>query len=129
MVKLGDLGSPKSIKKRKRVGRGNGSGHGTTSGRGTKGQLSRSGANIRLGFEGGQMPLHRRIPHLKGFKNTRKKEFNIINVGLLEKFKDGDVIDFKFLNKKGFIMKKDKPLKILGNGSISKKLTKKADSL
>ncbi|MCL4417746.1 MAG: 50S ribosomal protein L15, partial [Actinobacteria bacterium] len=86
-----------------------------------------SGANIRLGFEGGQMPLHRRIPHLKGFKNTRKKEFNIINIGQLDKFKDGDVIDLNFLSKRGLIMKKDNPLKILGNGSISKKLTIKAN--
>jgi large subunit ribosomal protein L15 len=115
--------SGNSIKKRKRVGRGNGSGHGTTSGRGTKGQLARSGGNTRLGFEGGQMPLHRRIPHLKGFKNTRKKEFNIINIGQLEKFNDGELVDFKFLEKIGFMMKKDSPLKILGNGKLTKKLT------
>jgi large subunit ribosomal protein L15 len=114
--------SGNSIKKRKRVGRGNGSGHGTTSGRGTKGQLARSGGNTRLGFEGGQMPLHRRIPHLKGFKNTRKKEFNIINVGQLEKFDDVKLVDFKFLEKIGFIMKKGSPLKVLGNGKITKKL-------
>ena len=127
-MRLCDIAPNKSsTKNRKRVGRGNGSGHGTTSGRGTKGQLSRSGANIRLGFEGGQMPLHRRIPHLRGFKNTRKKEFNIINVGQLNKFNDGDVIDFNFLNQRGLIMKKDNPLKILANGSISKKLTIKAN--
>ncbi len=116
-----------SLKKRKRVGRGNGSGHGTTSGRGSKGQLSRSGANIRPGFEGGQMPLSRRIPHLRGFKNTRKKEFNIINVNILDRFNDGDAIDFGFLASKGLIMKEKNPLKILGNGNISKKLTVKAD--
>jgi large subunit ribosomal protein L15 len=115
-----------SIKKVKRVGRGNSSGHGTTSGRGSKGQKARSGANIRPGFEGGQMPLHRRIPHLRGFKNTRKQEFNIINVSILEKFNDGDVIDFDFLLKKGFIRKEENPLKILGNGDLSKKLTVKA---
>jgi large subunit ribosomal protein L15 len=115
-------------KKRKRVGRGNGSGHGTTSGRGTKGQLSRSGGKVRLGFEGGQMPLQRRIPHLRGFKNTRKKEFNILNVGDFDKFKSGDVIDYEYLQKKGLIMRKNCPLKILGNGEIKKKLTVKANS-
>ena len=73
-MKLSELESPKSLKKKKRVGRGDGSGHGTTSGRGTKGQLSRSGGKTRIGFEGGQMPLQRRVPHLKGFKNLRKRE-------------------------------------------------------
>jgi len=116
-----------SLKKRKRVGRGNSSGHGTTSGRGSKGQKSRSGAKIRPGFEGGQMPMSRRIPHLRGFKNTRKKEFNIINISKLDKFNDGDVIDFELLASKGLIMKESSPLKILGNGSISKKITVKAD--
>jgi large subunit ribosomal protein L15 len=129
-LKLSDLkpdeGSVK--KKRKRVGRGNGSGHGTTSGRGTKGQLSRSGGKVRLGFEGGQMPLHRRIPHLGGFKNTRKKEFNILNVGELDKFKSGEVVDYEYLRKKGLIMRKNCPLKILGSGEIKKKLTVKANS-
>jgi large subunit ribosomal protein L15 len=127
MVKLGDLGSPKSIKKRKRVGRGNGSGHGTTSGRGTKGQLSRSGGKTRLGFEGGQMPLQRRLPHLRGFKNTRKKINNLVNVGQLEKFKENSVIDYEFLEKNGFITNKSNPVKILGNGELTKKLTIKAN--
>jgi large subunit ribosomal protein L15 len=127
-LRLCDIKPDKSLlKKRKRVGRGNRSGHGTTCGRGTKGQLSRAGGNVRLGFEGGQMPLHRRIPHLKGFKNTRKKEFNIINVGVFDKFNDGSVIDFNFLIKSGLIMKEDSPLKILGNGSLDKKLTIKAN--
>jgi len=116
-----------SLKKSKRVGRGNGSGHGTTSGRGTKGQNSRSGANIRVGFEGGQMPMTRRIPHLRGFKNTRKIEFNIVNVSVLDKFNDGDTVDLNFLAGKGLIRKKGVPLKILGNGAITKKLTVKAN--
>ncbi len=73
------------------------------------------------------MPLSRRIPHLRGFKNTRKKEFNIINVNILDRFNDGDAIDFGFLASKGLIMKEKNPLKILGNGNISKKLTVKAD--
>jgi len=126
-VKLCDLRSPESIKKRKRVGRGNGSGHGTTSGRGTKGQLSRSGGKTRIGFEGGQMPLQRRLPHLKGFKNTRKKINNVINVWQLEKFKDGSVVDYDFLKKNGLIMKKSNPVKILGNGKLTKKITVKAN--
>ena len=127
-MKLSELESPKSLKKKKRVGRGDGSGHGTTSGRGTKGQLSRSGGKTRIGFEGGQMPLQRRVPHLKGFKNLRKKVFNIVNVGDLENFKEGTTIDYKLLDKKGLIMKKDSPLKVLGNGELSKKLTVKANA-
>lgn len=128
ILRLCDIKPDKGIlKKRKRVGRGDRSGHGKTSGRGTKGQLSRSGGNTRLGFEGGQMPLHRRIPHLKGFKNTRKREFNIVNVNSLNKFDDGSVIDFNFLIKRGIILKKNSPLKILGNGSVTKKLTVKAN--
>lgn len=125
-MKLCDLKSPESIKKRKRVGRGNSSGHGTTSGRGTKGQLSRSGGKTRIGFEGGQMPLQRRLPHLKGFKNTRKKINNVINVWQLENFKDGSVVDYDFLKKNGLIMKKSNPVKILGNGKLTKKITVKA---
>jgi len=128
-VKLSELESPKSLKKKKRVGRGDGSGHGTTSGRGTKGQLSRSGGKTRIGFEGGQMPLQRRVPHLKGFKNLRKRVFNIVNVGDLEDFKEGSIIDYKLLDEKGLIMKKkDSPLKVLGNGELSKKLTVKANA-
>ncbi len=127
-MKLSELESPKSLKKKKRVGRGNGSGHGTTSGRGTKGQLSRSGGKTRIGFEGGQMPLQRRVPHLKGFKNLRKRVFNLVNVGDLEDFKEGTTIDYKLLDEKGLIMKKDSPLKVLGNGQLSKKLTVKANA-
>jgi len=126
-VKLSDLKSPGSIKKKKRVGRGNGSGHGTTSGRGTKGQLSRSGGKTRPGFEGGQMPLQRRLPHLKGFKNKRKKINNLVNVGQLEKFNDGATIDAGFLEKNGFLKRKSDPVKILGNGKLTRKLTVKAN--
>jgi len=126
-VKLCDLKSPESIKKRKRVGRGNSSGHGTTSGRGTKGQLSQSGGKTRIGFEGGQMPLQRRLPHLKGFKNTRKKINNVINVWQLENFKDDSIVDYDFLKKNGLIMKKSNPVKILGNGKLTKKITVKAN--
>jgi large subunit ribosomal protein L15 len=126
-VKLNEIKSPETNKKRKRVGRGDGSGHGTTSGRGTKGQLSRSGGKTRIGFEGGQMPLQRRLPHLRGFKNTRKIVFNVVNLSMLESFKDGSTVDYKALLKKGLIMKKGNPLKVLGNGDLKKKLTVKAD--
>jgi large subunit ribosomal protein L15 len=126
-VKLSELKSPESSKRRKRVGRGDGSGHGTTSGRGTKGQLSRSGGKTRIGFEGGQMPLQRRLPHLRGFKNNRKIVFNVVNTGTLEDFKDGSTIDYKVLMEKGMIMKKNRPIKILGKGDLTKKLTIKAN--
>jgi large subunit ribosomal protein L15 len=127
-LRLCDIKPDKSLtKKRKRVGRGNASGHGTTSGRGSNGQLSRSGGNLRVGFEGGQMPLHRRIPHLRGFKNTRKKDFNIVNVGSLEKFSEKDTIDFGLLLKNGMIRKEENLLKILGNGKLTKKLAVKAN--
>lgn len=125
-MKLSGLKPPKSIKKKKRVGRGGGSGHGKTCGRGTKGQLARASGK-KIGFEGGQMPLQRRLPHLKGFKNTRKKINNVVNVGLLEIFKDGSIVDYDFLKKNGLIKKKSRPIKILGNGEFTKKLTIKAN--
>jgi len=130
MVNINDLGPAYgSVKNKKRVGRGNGSGHGTTSGRGSKGQLSRSGGSskTRLGFEGGQMPLNRRIPHLKGFKNTRKEEFNIVNLIQLEKLEDGLIVDMDVLFKLGMVGDKKNKIKILGYGSLTKKLTVKAD--
>ncbi len=126
-MKLDEIRSPQSNKKRKRIGRGDGSGHGTTSGRGTKGQLARSGGKTRIGFEGGQMPLQRRIPHLRGFKNNRKKVFNIINAGSLEIFKDGSTVDIEGFSKKGLIMDKGLPVKVLGDGDLTKKLTVKAN--
>ncbi len=127
-MNLSDLGPAYgSTKKRKRVGRGNASGHGTTSGRGSNGQLSRSGGGVRLGFEGGQMPLQRRLPHLKGFKNTRKEVFNIVNVSQLEVFDVDATVDYESLLNKGLIMKKKARVKILGSGDFTKKLTIKAD--
>lgn len=127
-MRLDKLESPEGNRRKKRVGRGNGSGHGTTCGRGTKGQLSRSGGKTRPGFEGGQMPLQRRLPRLRGFKNTRKKEFNIINVADLDKFENDTIIDFDFLKGKGMIIKENNPVKVLGNGDITKKITVKANS-
>ncbi|MGM0366349.1 MAG: 50S ribosomal protein L15 [Actinomycetota bacterium] len=128
-MKLCDIKAPKgSIKRKKRIGRGDGSGHGTTSGRGTKGQLARSGGKTRIGFEGGQMPLQRRIPHLKGFKNTRKKLYNVLNVADLEKFVHDEVVDYEKLSQAGLLIKRSRLLKILGDGELTKKLTVKANS-
>ena len=117
------MGSKKS---QKRLGRGVGSGLGKTSGKGTKGQNSRSGGGVRPGFEGGQIPLIRRLPK-RGFTNVFKKQYSIVNVSDLEEFKDGSVVDAAFLLEKRVIRKLEPyGLKILGNGKLSKKLTVKA---
>ncbi|MCF0241474.1 MAG: 50S ribosomal protein L15 [Treponema sp.] len=118
-------------KKPKRVGRGSSSGLGTTAGKGNKGQQSRSGGKTYVGFEGGQMPLYRRIAH-KGFSNYPfKKEYVCINVEILDaKFNDGDTVDQASLAAKGFISAKNPALvKILGNGEITKKLTVVVDKV
>ena len=122
--------SPKSTKKRKRVGRGEGSGHGKTSGRGHKGQKARSGSSIKPGFEGGQMPLHRRIPKLRGYGNRslHRMVYQIVNVESLNLFKNGQTITNKLLYKEGLIKKLDRPVKILGNGNLDKKLTVKTQA-
>ena len=125
-MKLNNLcPAPKSVKKRKRVGRGCGSGHGSTSCRGSNGQNSRSGGGVRPGFEGGQMPLYRRIPK-RGFTNVFKKDYSIVNIGQLNVFEDGDVVDQKELIDKGIIKKVGYGVKILANGELNKKLTIKA---
>ena len=110
-----------------RKGRGNGSGNGKTGGRGQKGQWARSGGGVRVGFEGGQMPLTRRIPK-RGFHNTFAKPLEAVNVSVLEKFEDGAVVDAKALLEKGILSKCEYGVKILGNGSISKKLTVQASA-
>ena len=110
-----------------RKGRGNGSGNGKTGGRGQKGQWARSGGGVRVGFEGGQMPLTRRIPK-RGFHNIFAKPLEAINVSALEKFEDGAVVDAKALLEKGILSKCEYGVKILGNGSISKKLTVQASA-
>jgi len=116
-----------SVKKRKRVGRGPGSGMGKTCSRGHKGQKSRKGGTIRLGFEGGQTPLYRRLPK-RGFKNSRfSKEYSEINVFLLNNFKDGSVIKIDDYLKQGIVDSKKAKVKILGNGELSKKLEVYAD--
>ena len=118
-------------KKPKRVGRGSSSGLGTTAGKGNKGQQSRSGGKTYVGFEGGQMPLYRRIAR-KGFSNYPfKKEYVCINVELLEtKFNDGETVNKASLIEKGFISSKSNSMvKVLGNGEITKKLTVEVDKV
>lgn len=126
-MKLSELKpAPGSKKAPKRVGRGCGSGTGKTSARGQKGQKSRSGGGVRPGFEGGQMPLSRRLPK-RGFTNIFAKEYAIVNVSSLEVFEDGAVIDSAALREKRIIRKECDGLKVLGNGELTKKLTVKAD--
>ncbi len=117
-MKLNELIPTKgSRKKRKRIGRGKGSGSGETAGRGTKGQNSRSGGGVHLGFEGGQMPLQRRIPK-RGFTNIFKKQYEIINIKDLKYFKSGELINNDTLLKSG-LLKKARAVKLLGEGDIS----------
>lgn len=110
----------------KRLGRGTGSGLGKTSGRGAKGQKARSGGGVRVGFEGGQMPLTRRIPK-RGFTNIFRTEYATVNVGKLDIFDDGAVVTTEMLRKAGLIKKELAGVKILGGGELSKKLTVMAD--
>ena len=127
-MKLHELSPvPGSNPKAFRKGRGNGSGNGKTAGRGQKGQWSRSGGGVRVGFEGGQMPLARRLPK-RGFHNIFAKPLEAINVSALEKFEDGAVVTVEELLEKGILSKCEYGVKILGNGSITKKLTVKANA-
>ena len=118
------VGSNKDVK---RIGRGHGSGNGKTAGKGHKGAKARSGPNKRAGFEGGQMPLQRRVPK-RGFNNIFAEEWVAINVSALEVFEDGTVVDAAALKEKGIIKKADLPVKVLGNGKLSKKLTVNLDA-
>lgn len=131
-LKIENIRKPDKIKRNtKRVGRGIGSGRGKTSGRGHKGALSRAGSGYSEGFEGGQMPLIRRVPK-RGFNNKWKKEWNVINTGVLERndvIKDGSVVDKKVLLDGRILRKKKLPLKVLGKGTLKKKLTVKADAV
>jgi large subunit ribosomal protein L15 len=125
-MKLSDLRpAPGSNKKRKRVGRGDGSGHGKTSGRGHKGQGARSGGGTRPGFEGGQMPLQRRLPK-RGFHNPFRAEMTVINVEQLEAFPSGSDVTPELLAEKGLVRGKGTKIKILGTGSLTKSLRVKA---
>ena len=110
----------------KRLGRGIGSGKGKTSGKGHKGQWARSGGGVRPGFEGGQMPLIRRVPK-RGFTNIFAKEYSIVNVKDLERFEDGTVVNAELLLKTGVLSKIDNyGVKVLGDGTLTKKLTVQA---
>ncbi len=123
-MKLHELRCPPgSRKERRRVGRGIGSGRGKTAGRGHKGQKARSGGGVRPGFEGGQMPLYRRIPK-RGFTNIFKKEFAIVNVKDLARFEPGTVVTPELLREAGLV-KKNLPVKLLGKGELDRPLTVK----
>lgn len=124
-MRLSDLApSPGSRKKRKRVGRGPGSGHGKTSCRGHKGQNSRSGGGTKAGFEGGQMPLQRRLPK-RGFTNIFQKNRTIVNVGVLDKL-EAATITPDLLVSEGIIKEVGDGVKILGNGDVTRAITVKA---
>lgn len=118
---------PGSKKKAKRIGRGEGSGWGKTSGRGHKGQKSRSGGGVGPGFEGGQMPLQRRLPK-RGFTNIFKKTYALVNLGSLSTFAAGSVIDAQALAAAGLIRKDSEPVKLLAKGAIDRPLTIKVQA-
>lgn len=111
----------------KRKGRGPGTGNGKTGGRGHKGQKARSGGGVRIGFEGGQMPLARRLPK-RGFNNIFAKPLEVINVASLNKFEDGATVDVAALLDKGVLSKCEYGVKVLGNGNLTKKLTVRANA-
>ncbi|MDD7280410.1 50S ribosomal protein L15 [Floccifex sp.] len=124
-MKLHTMSSTAPRQERNRVGRGPGSGNGKTSGRGHKGQNARSGGGVRLGFEGGQTPLARRLPK-RGFTNFNRKEYAIVNVETLNRFEDGTVVNAALLLEMGVIKKELSGLKVLGNGELTKNLTVQA---
>ncbi len=129
-MRLGNLSPAEgAVTSKKRLGRGIGSGLGKTSGKGHKGQWARSGGGVRPGFEGGQMPLIRRIPK-RGFNNYFRKEYSVINISVLENFDAGTTVTLSLLIEKGLIklVKNGVGLKVLGNGTLSKALTVKANA-
>ncbi|TET66794.1 MAG: 50S ribosomal protein L15 [Dehalococcoidia bacterium] len=118
---------PGSKHARKRVGRGDGSGHGTYSGRGSKGQKSRSGYKMRPGFEGGQLPLIKRLPRKRGFVNIFRIEYNIVNIDKLNIFESGSEVTPEKLLAAGLVKSLRKPIKILANGDVSQPFVVKAN--
>ena len=127
-MKLNQLtATPGATKERKRIGRGHGAGTGKTAGKGHKGQKARAGHGMRPGFEGGQMPLQRRIPK-RGFNNIFGKDIVSVNVGSLNGFEDGAAVDAAALIEAGIIKKCGDGVKILANGELTKKLTVKASA-
>lgn len=128
-MKLNELSPPKGSRRpRKRVGRGVGSGKGKTAGRGTKGYNSRSGGGVRPGFEGGQMPLHRRLPK-RGFTNIFKEKIAVINIRDLSKFESGSIVDEAVLVRVGLVKGRRDGIKLLGHGEIKTPLTIKINML
>jgi large subunit ribosomal protein L15 len=128
-MKLNELSPPKGSRRpRKRIGRGVGSGKGKTAGRGTKGHNSRSGGGVRPGFEGGQMPLHRRLPK-RGFTNIFKKKVAVINIRDLSKFEKDSIVDEAALIRAGLVKGKRDGIKLLGHGEIKTPLTIKVNML
>ncbi len=124
-MKLHELSpAPGSVREVKRIGRGHGSGQGKTAGKGHKGQKARAGRGMRPGFEGGQMPLQRRIPK-RGFVNIFATNYAIINIAALNKFEDGAVVDTQALKDAGIVKDSKDGVKVLGNGELTKKLTVK----
>lgn len=123
---IGELNAPPK-KKKKRVGRGPGSGSGKTSGRGQKGYGSRSGNKKRPWFEGGQMPLQRRVPK-RGFFSRNRTSYQLVKIAVLDTFEEGATVNPDTLKEKGLIKKTDSPVKILGDGTLSRKLTVYADA-
>lgn len=119
--------APGSVQEAKRKGRGIGTGNGKTAGKGHKGQKARSGGGVRIGFEGGQMPLARRLPK-RGFNNIFAKPMEIVNVAALDKFENGATVDEAALLEKGILSKCQYGVKILGNGEVTKKLTVRANA-
>ena len=127
-MKLHELSpAPGSVKKAFRKGRGEGSGNGKTAGRGQKGQWARSGGGVRVGFEGGQMPLARRLPK-RGFNNIFAERLEAVNVSALNKFEDGATVTVCDLLEKGVLSKCEHGVKILGNGTLNKKLIVRASA-
>ncbi len=125
-MKLHELKSAEGSRHvRNRVGRGTSSGNGKTSGRGQKGQKARSGGGVRLGFEGGQTPLFRRLPK-RGFTNVNRKEYAIVNLDVLNRFEDGAEVTPVTLVEAGLVKNEKAGIKVLGNGELTKKLTVKA---
>ena len=118
--------APGSARKQYRKGRGAGSGNGKTAGRGHKGQNARSGGGVRPGFEGGQLPIYRRLPK-RGFTNHFAKEYSVVNIEALNRFENGSVVDVETLTQAGLINAVKDGIKILGSGDITKKLTVKAN--
>ena len=114
-----------SRQERNRVGRGQGSGNGKTAGRGSKGQKQRSGGGVRLGFEGGQTPLFRRIPK-RGFNNINRKDYAVVNLETLNRFEDGTTVTPALLVESGIVKKELSGIKILGEGQLERKLTVQA---